>query len=96
MAQWPFAPVKSHIKVYAELPQGIIETNESFINHREARGWIDGEYKSFYFCSMCKGWIEGFPAGQRVETLGILSGRRGHSFRCERCGYELSFMGIVA
>lgn len=94
--KWPFAPVKTHIAVYAELPQGVIEADLPFINHREARGWVNGEYKNFYFCPQCKGWIEGWPKHEGTHTLGLLSGRSGYSDNCVRCGYEVGFMGIVA
>lgn len=82
--------------VYAELPRGAIETTSLIVEHREAKGYVNDKYKNYYFCPKCEGWIEGWPKSARVNTLAPLSGRSGHTEECERCGYELSFMGIVS
>lgn len=96
MSKWPFVQVKIHIKVFAELPQGAIEAGLPFIRHREARGYVNGEYKTYYHCPKCGGWIEGFTVHHGEHTLGPLSGRSGYAEDCKRCGYELTFVGIVA
>lgn len=96
MSEWPFAPVKKHMTVYPELPLGVLEQQDPFIGHREAKGYVNGEYKAFYFCPKCGGWIEGYTGTRRVNTLAPLSGRSGRAEYCQRCQYELSFVGIVS
>lgn len=90
---------KPSVVVHQELPHGVLEQGRtSFRDYRTARGYVGDEYKCFYFCPNCKGWIEGYPQSHHVNNLApwALAGRSGYADDCERCGYELGFMGMVS
>lgn len=88
---------KPFLKVHKDLPHGVLEQETtSFRDYRTARGYVGDEYKHYYFCPKCNGWVEGYPVAYRTNTLAPLSGRSGRVEDCERCGYELDFMGAVS
>jgi hypothetical protein len=88
---------KPSLKVLEELPHGVtVSQLLSFREIKEASGYVDGNYKHFYYCPKCAGWIEGWPRRYGQHSLGPLSGRSGYVEDCARCGYELDFMGIVS
>lgn len=55
-----------------------------------------GPFLRMYHCRFCEGWIDGEPTEFRINTLGVLSGRRGSEFYCRRCGQELAFFGMMS
>ena len=52
--------------------------------------------KPFYECYWCRGWIEGEPMQENVDTIAPLSGRRGTVSYCRRCGKEIGFFGMMS
>lgn len=54
------------------------------------------DYREFYHCRYCKGWIEGKPYQYHESNLGPLCGRRGEVSSCIRCGHEIGFSGMVS
>lgn len=84
------------LPVLSELPTGIqdIETRG---REKEAYGINeDGEVFTFHYCDQCKGWIPGYYHAVQHNSLGRLSGRRGTSYHCCRCGAQISFIGLIA
>jgi hypothetical protein len=92
------APKKPHLIVHTELPFGILEAREFLREYRTATGYNGGHFKTFYFCPKCNGWLEGWPVQYHQHTLvpHALAGRSGYVEDCERCGYELGFVGMVS
>lgn len=98
MRNWDGTLKKPSLVVHADLPEGVVEQPSILRQTREARGWVNGECKNFYHCPNCNGWIEGFPNSYRVNNHApwALAGRMGSVDDCERCGYELDFLGIMS
>lgn len=89
------------LPILESLPEWAHESTRYFGRLREARGRErympdPSALRHFVFCHMCKGWIEGQPHEREHNDLGILSGRKGTSYYCPRCGWELDFNGIIA
>lgn len=95
---WEPAPKNPDLKVIAEddLPAGIIERSRSG-GLRIAYGLTaDEKVLHFHYCEECGGWVEGYENHYNENSLGYLSGRRGHAYYCARCGECISFNGIVS
>lgn len=92
---WHYPPITGnpHLPVLAELPEGAVERNAAIsFGCRKARLGTAG----YFHCPRCGGWIEGHPIERRENTLAPLSGRKGISTLCSRCGWELAFSGMVS
>lgn len=95
---WEPAPKDMSLPVMENLPEGVAEQRQWFSSLREADGYINGEWKQYYFCHWCKGWIEGHANEYSVNTLnpGKLAGRQGTEYCCRRCGREIAFNGLMS
>lgn len=87
------------IEVLTELPQG----NFRLTDFRDEKIATEtnkdtGEFREFYYCECCGGWIEGLPDFVYVNNINpmALAGRQGNSIKCRRCKYEISFNGFVS
>jgi hypothetical protein len=49
-----------------------------------------------YYCRYCRGWIKGKPNRFEIDTIALLSGRKGTVLHCIRCGAEIDFFGIYS
>lgn len=93
---WEPNPSNRNLPVLDKLPPGVTEKSY-FGSLREAWGTTaDDEFRSYYHCPHCKGWIEGAPTTYGEHTLGPLSGRSGTVYACIRCGEEVAFNGLVS
>jgi hypothetical protein len=99
-------PSDTGIPVLKELPEGYSETKgwgeykvagyplDKLI--KEAKEGRTADYKSFYQCRYCDGWIEGKAYEYFEDDIGPLCGRRGTVSACIRCGNEIGFSGMVS
>ena len=96
------APKNRNLPVLTELPSDAkldygersasrIITQPDDKGKMAAVGW---EY--FHFCRKCKGWIPGKANSFHENTLGVLSGREGIAYHCQRCGKEIYFFGKIS
>ena len=53
-------------------------------------------FKQAYYCENCNAWVVSTPRMRMVDTIGVLSGRKGYEFYCCRCGHEIGFSGYVS
>lgn len=85
-----------NLPVLSELPAGILDIDT---NGREKQAYgvdAEGQAINFHYCDQCKGWIPGYYHAVAHNSLGRLSGRRGTSYHCCRCGAQISFIGLMA
>lgn len=78
-----------------QLPQGVVPRAVLLGGVREAYGVVGDDFKTYHYCSHCKGWIEGSANAFPVHNLGMLSGRSGQEYYCLRCGHEIAFIGMM-
>ncbi len=90
-------PRDRSLKVHRSLPDGYVKSQSNPEDYLLA---INAQGESMYYCDEnCNGWIEGMPNGIPEDTmkpLRPLSGRRGESICCRRCGQEIAFNGIIS
>ena len=92
-------PKKPELIVHKEPPP---DTDDRFSFGYKSRWSVRSatcQYKTYFFCHHCGGWIEGEPHENEVNTMSPshpLSGRRGWEFYCLRCGGEIGFSGMVS
>lgn len=96
----------SSMKVHEKPPEGF-EIKGVWANFKTARvpvktlleqrdAGTEPDFREFYECKYCDGWIEGSPSSYREDNIGHLCGRRGETFSCIRCGREIGFTGMVS
>ncbi len=73
--------------VLTSMPEGAYATRGAG-NTRALIG-ADGAY---HYCSACGGWVPGNPSVQEEMTP---KRRKGRSYHCKRCGYQLSFIKLA-
>ena len=88
--EYESAPADESLAVSANLPTEFVEDD---MGYRDARG---PHATHMHYCPKCGGWIEGHANQFREDTLGPLCGRRGTTYHCRRCGYEIGFTGCMA
>ena len=102
---WVPNPTNKTLKVHKELPPGFkaSEWGRPTTAHIPAASLVKDkqagkkpDFRWFYECAYCKGWIEGRPSQYEESNLGPLCGRRGTVYSCIRCGHELGFEGIMS
>ncbi len=76
---------------------------EKLPDEAQIKEWAGGDKSAsigvrryWHYCPKCKGWIEGIANESRTNTLAPhrLAGRSGHIYSCQRCGYEIGFLGV--
>lgn len=91
----PFGPIT--VGITMPVRESVPEGGYEYIVGRLEDGWREHEGKIPYVkCPKCKGFVEGFPVDRSEDTLAPLSGRRGISTCCRRCGHEFRFSGLVS
>lgn len=78
---------------------GATVKSERFLqNYRTADLLTPDNWRTWYECYHCKGFIEGHPNNYSVNTMNShrLSGRNGRETHCIRCGEQIAFVGMMS
>jgi hypothetical protein len=81
------------IPVLKDLPSEFGGQTNDNRRYKQVAAVIDGELCYYHYCSLCNGWIEGSYNEEEINSIGPLSGRKGQSRYCRRCGHEAAFFG---
>lgn len=88
------------LEIIQKLPSGVVPIIQLPNEAKVAGGFVgfDNEYKTFHHCPDCKGWIAGKPIAHKHNNLRPtrLTGRRGTSWYCARCGWQLAYRGKMS
>ncbi|GAB4528640.1 MAG: hypothetical protein OHK0046_47750 [Anaerolineae bacterium] len=87
-----------HLKVVDALPHYVQPQRTAPGYPLEASGaTAQGVYEVYHHCPHCGGWIAGAAVEQHVsDDMRKLSGRRGTTFYCRRCAWQIGFTGAMA
>ena len=94
--RWKRDATRPDVEVVPAPPDGYVEDGLYHCWGMKVVRAPDLKGPRYHWCRSCDGWVEGRPREDRVDTLGVLSGRRGTEYYCLRCGGHLGFDGVMA
>ncbi len=86
-----------------ELPQGNPDLElfkklpaEEIWTHLTDEKAINNKDEEYNHCYRCDGWVKAPLIQDSVDDMGMMCGRRGETWNCARCGWEIHFFGMMS
>jgi DNA-directed RNA polymerase subunit RPC12/RpoP len=86
--------------VHEDLPEDFVMTGGNAQPRYDGYGHVygiddDQYFGEYHHCPYCKGWISGRYDEKHENSAGILAGKQGVNYCCQRCGQKIAFVGKV-